>query len=138
MLNPGLTGRSTIFLKCKSNLHLKLRTEQKGNTSYVIRHSIEKAKIARHPKLLMASVPNLPTCTCDTMQDLPLRSEYEQTIGMEKLGTNPSIIFHTYIYNGVHVSFGESEDLNTRDGQYNLNFASQLRYVFSERSLYFF
>ena len=36
-------------------------------------------------------------CTCDTMQDLPLRSVYEQTIRKEKLGTNPSIIFHTYI-----------------------------------------
>ena len=31
------------------------------------------------------------------MQDLPLRSEYEQTIGLEKIGTKPSIIFHTYI-----------------------------------------
>ena len=28
LLNPGLPGRSKIFLKYKSNLHLKLRTEQ--------------------------------------------------------------------------------------------------------------
>ena len=44
-----------------------------------------------------ANVPNLPICTCDIMKGLLLRSEYEQTIGLEKLGTNPSIILHTYI-----------------------------------------
>ena len=42
-------------------------------------------RISRHLKLLKESVPNIPICTCDTMQDLPLRSEYEQTLGMEKL-----------------------------------------------------
>ena len=31
-----------------------------------------KRQIARHLKLLKASVPNLPTCTCDSIQDLPL------------------------------------------------------------------
>ena len=68
--------------------------------------------IARHLKLLKASVPNLPICTCDTMQYLPLRSEYEQTMGLEKLGKNPRLSYTHIQYNNVHVSFGGSETLN--------------------------
>ena len=56
-----------------------------------------KRRIARHLKLLYASDPNLPICTCETMHALPLRYEQEQTISFEKLGTNPSIILQTYM-----------------------------------------
>ena len=96
LLNPGLPGRSTIFLKYKSNLHLKLRIEQEEIHLMCLGIAL-KSRIARHLKLLKAIVPNLPLCTCDTMQDLPLRSEYERVIGLEKFGTNPLIIFHAYI-----------------------------------------
>ena len=68
-----------------------------------------KIRTARHMKLLKVRVLHLPICTCDTMQDLPLQSEYEQTIGLEKLGTNHSIIIHTYTINGDHISFEESK-----------------------------
>ena len=55
-----------------------------------------KRRISLKP--LHASVPSLSICTGDIMQDIPLRSEYEQTIGLEKLGTNLPHIFNTIAF----------------------------------------
>ena len=55
-----------------------------------------KWRIARHLKLLYASEPNLPKCTCKAMHDLPLRSEKEQIIGFEK-----SLNYFPHIYNTI-------------------------------------
>ena len=50
-------------------------------------------------KAIDFKVPIRPTPACYTIHVLPLRSEREQVIliGSERFGTNPSIIFHTYI-----------------------------------------
>ena len=56
--------------------------------------SLLNIRIERHLKLLKAKVPWRPGFTCDIIQDRPLRSEKEHTIGSEKFGTRPSSIFH--------------------------------------------
>ena len=48
----------------------------------------------RHLKLLQDSVLSRPMFTCETTQGWPLRSEYVRVIGVERLGTISSIIFH--------------------------------------------
>ena len=50
--------------------------------------------IDRHLKLLKESVSSRPTLTCNTAQNLPLRSEYVHVIGTERFGTTFSKNFH--------------------------------------------
>ena len=58
-----------------------------------------KQRIAHHLKQLKESVPILPICTCDTMQDLPLRPKYSKQLFGEV--RNKSLDYLQHIYNSI-------------------------------------
>ena len=71
-----------MFLKCLSRCDLNLSTE---------REDIIRICLGNLLNILIAchqSVPSRPTLTCNTAQDLPLRSEYVHVIGAERFRTN--------------------------------------------------
>ena len=82
-----------MFLRCLSSCNLNLSTEQE-DTMRTFLGNLLNILMERHLKLLYDSVPSRPMFTCETTQDLPLRSEYVHVIGVDRLGNNYSIIFH--------------------------------------------
>ena len=82
-----------MFLRCLSSCNLNLSIEQE-DTMRTYLGNLLNILMERYLKLLLDSVPSRPMFTCETTQDRPLRSEYVHVMGVERLGTNPSIIFH--------------------------------------------
>ena len=75
-----------------SSCDLNLSTEQEDTMCTYVGNLLNML-MERHLKLLEDSVPSLPMFTCETTQDRHLRSEYVHVMGVERLGTNSSIIF---------------------------------------------